>query len=213
MIIAIDGPAASGKGTLARRVAETFGLRCLDTGLLYRAVARDMKAAGADLRDEQSAVQRARSIDVSSLDDATLKLPGVGEAASIVAQIPAVRAALLAFQRDFAAQPPGAVLDGRDIGTIVCPDADVKIFVIADVEERARRRFLELEARGEHVTREGVLAGLMARDERDRSRSDAPMVAAEDALLLDTTNLAIDAALEAAVGLIKRKIGQSSAQT
>jgi cytidylate kinase len=211
MIIAIDGPAASGKGTLARRVAEAFGLRCLDTGLLYRAVARDIQAAGGDLHDADTAVAHAKAIDVATLDDPALKLPGVGEAASIVAQIPAVRAALLEFQRDFAAQPPGAVLDGRDIGTIVCPDADVKIFVVADVEERARRRFLELEARGEAVTRAGVLASLKARDERDRSRADAPMVAADDALLLDTTNLAIDAALEAAVGLIKRKIGQTGA--
>lgn len=213
MIIAIDGPAASGKGTLARRIAEEFGLRCLDTGLLYRAVARDIRAAGGDLADEATAVRHAKAIDVASLDDAGLKLPGVGEAASIVAQIPAVRAALLRFQRDFAAQAPGAVLDGRDIGTVVCPDADVKIFVIADVEERARRRFLELEARGEDVTRDGVLKSLQARDARDRSRADAPMVAAEDALLLDTTNLAIDAALEAAVGLIKRKVGQSGAQS
>lgn len=212
MIIAIDGPAASGKGTLARRVAEVFSLRCLDTGLLYRAIARDVQAAGGDLEDAATAVRHAKSIDVGSLDDPALKLPGVGDAASIVAKIPEVRAALLEFQRDFAAEPPGAVLDGRDIGTVVCPDADVKIFVVADVEERARRRFLELEARGETVTREDVLDGLKARDERDRTRTDAPMVAAEDAILLDTTNLAIDAALEAAVGLIKRKIGQSGAQ-
>lgn len=209
MIIAIDGPAASGKGTIARRVAEHFGFRHLDTGLLYRAVARDMKTAGHALDDEAAAVTIAEALDVRSLDDPALKQTGAGEAASIVASLPAVRATLLSFQRAFAATPPGAVLDGRDIGTVVCPDADVKVFVVADVEERARRRFLELEARGETVKQDGILQGLRARDERDRTRADAPMRAADDAELLDTTNLAIDAAVEAAVGLIMRKIGQS----
>jgi len=209
MIIAIDGPAASGKGTIARRVADHFSFRHLDTGLLYRAVARDMKGAGHALDDEAAAVTIAEALDVRSLDDPALKQTGAGEAASIVASLPAVRATLLSFQRAFAAIPPGAVLDGRDIGTVVCPDADVKIFVVADVEERARRRFLELEARGEPVEQDAILRGLRGRDERDRTRTDAPMRAADDAELLDTTNLAIDAAVEAAVGLIKRKIGQT----
>lgn len=208
MIIAIDGPAASGKGTLAKRVAAHFGFACLDTGLLYRAVARDLRAAEQPLDDVAAAEWAARSLDPASLDDASLRHPGVGEAASVVAKIPEVRAALLAVQRDFAAQEPGAVLDGRDIGTVVCPDADVKLFIKAQVEIRARRRYEELKKRGEPVTYERVLETIKARDARDSGRADAPMAIAPDALLLDTTNLDIEAAFDAAVGLIKRKIGQ-----
>ena len=208
MIIAIDGPAASGKGTLAKRVADHFGLACLDTGLLYRAVARDVLARGGSLEDEAEAAAVARTIDPATLSDPSLRLPGVGEAASVVARIPAVRAALLDFQRDFARQEPGAVLDGRDIGTVVCPDADVKIFVTADAAVRARRRYEELRQRGEPVTFEAVLDVIRRRDERDSSRADAPMRPADDAILLDTSNLDIEAAFDAAVGLIKRKIGQ-----
>jgi cytidylate kinase len=208
MIIAIDGPAASGKGTLAKRVADHFGLACLDTGLLYRAVARDVLARGESLEDEAVAAAVARTIDPATLNDPNLRLPGVGEAASVVARIPAVRAALLDFQRDFARQEPGAVLDGRDIGTIVCPDADVKIFVTADASVRARRRYEELSQRGEPVTFEAVLDVIRRRDARDSGRADAPMRVADDAILLDTTNLDIEAAFDAAVGLIKRKIGQ-----
>jgi CMP/dCMP kinase len=208
MIIAIDGPAASGKGTLAKRVAEHFGLPCLDTGLLYRAVAREVLSRGASLENEEVAVAAARALDPSSLADPRLRLPGVGDAASTVARIPAVRTALLDFQRDFAHRPPGAVLDGRDIGTIVCPDADVKIFITAEIEVRARRRFLELRARGESVTFDHVLTLIRRRDERDSGRASAPLRRANDAILLDTTNLDIDAAVDAAVGLIKRKIGQ-----
>jgi cytidylate kinase len=208
MIIAIDGPAASGKGTLAKRVAAHFGFACLDTGLLYRAVARDLRAAEQPLDDVAAAEWAARSLDPASLDDASLRHPGVGEAASVVAKIPEVRAALLAVQRDFAAQEPGAVLDGRDIGTVVCPDADVKLFIKAQVEIRARRRYEELIKRGEPVTYERVLETIKARDARDSGRADAPMAIAPDALLLDTTNLDIEAAFDAAVGLIKRKIGQ-----
>ena len=208
MIIAIDGPAASGKGTLARRIAAHFGYQCLDTGLLYRAVARDLRAAEQPLDNVEAAEWAARSLDPATLDDIGLRHPGVGEAASVVAKIPQVRAALLAFQRDFAAQEPGAVLDGRDIGTVVCPNADVKLFINADVEVRARRRFEELKARGEPVTYERVLETIKARDARDSGRADAPMSIAADALLLDTTNLDIEAAFDAAVGLIKRKIGQ-----
>ncbi|MCB1504358.1 MAG: (d)CMP kinase [Hyphomicrobiaceae bacterium] len=208
MIIAIDGPAASGKGTLARRIAAHFGYQCLDTGLLYRAVARDLRAAGQPLDDVKAAEWAAKSLDPSTLDDHGLRDPGVGEAASVVAKIPEVRAALLAFQRDFAAQEPGAVLDGRDIGTVVCPDADVKLFINANVEVRARRRFEELKSRGEPVTYEHVLDTIKARDARDAGRADAPMTIADDALLLDTTDLAIEAAFDAAVGLIMRKIGR-----
>jgi cytidylate kinase len=206
--IAIDGPAASGKGTLAKRIAAHLGLSCLDTGLLYRAVARDVLESGGSLEDEQAALAAARGLEPASLEDLSLRLPGVGDAASIVARIPAVRRQLLAFQRDFARQEPGAVLDGRDIGTVVCPDADVKIFVTAAVEVRALRRYNEQRERGEPVTYEGVLEVIRRRDERDSGRADAPMRAAEDALLLDTTELDIDAAFEAALGLIKRKIGQ-----
>ncbi len=208
MIIAIDGPAASGKGTLAKRIAAHFGYACLDTGLLYRAVARDLMASDISLEDAEAAAWAARSLDPKTLDDPGLRLPGVGDAASVVARIPAVRAALLDFQRDFAAQEPGAVLDGRDIGTVVCPGADVKIFVTADLEVRARRRYEELKKRGEPVTYERVLETIRGRDTRDAGRADAPLAIAADALLLDTTDLDIETAFDTAVGLIKRKIGQ-----
>lgn len=208
MIIAIDGPAASGKGTLAKRVAAHFGLAVLDTGLLYRAVARDVLAQDGSLEDEKLAASIARTLDPDTLHDHSLRLPGVGDAASVVAKFPKVRAALLELQRDFARQEPGAVLDGRDIGTVVCPDADVKIFVTATAEVRARRRYSEQLARGEPVTYEGVLDSIRQRDARDAGRADAPMKMADDAILLDTTELDIEAAFDAAVGLIKRKIGQ-----
>lgn len=208
MIIAIDGPAASGKGTLGKRIAEHFGLAHLDTGLLYRAVARDVLARGASLEDEAVAVECARNLDPESLSDPELREAGIGEAASIVARIEGVRAALLAFQREFARRKPGAVLDGRDIGTVVCPDADVKIFVTALPEVRAHRRYLERKARGDDISYGEVLDLIRQRDERDASRASAPMRPAEDAILLDTTNLDIEAAFDAAVGLIKRKIGQ-----
>jgi CMP/dCMP kinase len=208
MIIAIDGPAASGKGTLARRLAEHFGLPYLDTGLLYRAVARDVALAGSPLEDPAAAAAAAKALDPKSLDDADLRGAGAGDRASVVAKIPEVRAALLEMQRSFAHTPPGAVLDGRDIATVVCPDADVKIFVTASPEVRARRRFLELEDRGENVSFEEILAGVVARDARDMGRSDAPMKQAPDASLLDTSDLSIESAFDAAVGLIKRKIGQ-----
>jgi cytidylate kinase len=208
MIIAIDGPAASGKGTLAKLVARHWGLPCLDTGLLYRAVARDVHARGFQLPDAWSAVALARSLDPSSLDDPDLRSPGTGEWASIVASIAEVRAALLDYQRAFAGQPGGAVLDGRDIGTVVCPAADVKIFVTASPEVRARRRFLERKAQSDTVTYESVLADIQRRDARDAGRESAPMRPAADAALLDTSELDIEAAFDAAVGLIKRKIGQ-----
>jgi cytidylate kinase len=208
MIIAIDGPAASGKGTLATRIAERFGLNHLDSGLLYRATARDVRRSGKALDDAEAAAAAARLLDPATLDDPELRGPGAGEAASIVARFPAVRAALLAFQREFARRPPGAVLDGRDIGTVVCPDADVKIYVTATPEVRARRRYLELQGRGEAATYDGVLADIRRRDERDAGRDASPMRPAEGAFLLDTSNLDIEAAFDAAVGVILRKAGQ-----
>jgi CMP/dCMP kinase len=208
MIIAIDGPAASGKGTLAMRVAAHFGLAHLDTGLLYRAVARDVRRAGATLEDEAAAVTAARNLDPTTLCDPVLRGVGAGDAASIVARVAGVRAALLEFQRAFARKPPGAVLDGRDIGTVVCPDADVKIFVTATPEVRARRRHLERQTRGEAVTYEAVLADIRRRDERDAGREAAPMRPAADAVLLDTTDLDIEAAFDTAVGVIIKKVGQ-----
>jgi cytidylate kinase len=206
MIIAIDGPAASGKGTLAKRVADHLGYSCLDTGLLYRAVARDVARQGFRLEDAWAAVAAARGLDPSSFDDPALRGTAAGDAASVVAKIPAVRAALLAYQRDFARRPPGAVLDGRDIGTVVCPDADVKIFVTATPEIRAKRRFAEFQGRGDPVSYETVLTDILVRDARDSGRADAPMTQAQDAMLLDTSNLSIEAAFDAVVGLIKRKI-------
>jgi CMP/dCMP kinase len=208
MIIAIDGPAASGKGTLAKRVAEHFGLHHLDTGLIYRAVARDVRAVDGALDSPEDAGKAAASLDPSTLDDPTLRHPGIGSAASVVAQIPAVRTILRNFQVNFANQPPGAVLDGRDIGTVVCPHADVKIFVVADTAVRAERRYIELKNRGEAVTREETFRTIAERDKRDSERPDSPMKPAADAVLLDTTKLSIDQAFDAAVELIKRKIGQ-----
>jgi len=207
MIIALDGPAASGKGTLAKCLADHLGFGCLDTGLLYRAVARDVARNGFRLEDVWAAVAAARSLDPRELEDPDLRGTAAGDAASIVARIPEVRAALLAYQRGFARQPPGAVLDGRDIGTVVCPDADVKIFVTATPEVRARRRFAEFEARGMGIAYETVLQDILVRDARDAGRANAPMTIAPDAMLLDTSNLSIEAAFDAAVGLIKRKIG------
>jgi cytidylate kinase len=207
MIIAIDGPAASGKGTLAKRLARHFGFGCLDTGLLYRAVGRDVARMGFRLEDTWAAVAAARGLDPAELEDEALRGTAAGDAASFVARIPEVRAALLAYQRSFAATPPGAVLDGRDIGTVVCPDAPVKIFVTATPEIRARRRFAEFEARGLGIAYEAVLADIVARDARDAGRPNAPMAMAEDAMLLDTSNLSIEAAFDAAVGLIARKTG------
>ncbi len=207
MIIAIDGPAASGKGTLAKRLAEHLGFHCLDTGLLYRAVARDVAQRGFRRDDIWAAVAAARGLDPKELDDPDLRGTAAGDAASIVARIPEVRAALLAYQREFARRGPGAVLDGRDIGTVICPDADVKIFVTATPEVRASRRFAEFEARGAGISYEAVLADILIRDQRDSARANAPMAVAPDAMLLDTSNLSIEAAFDAAVGLIKRKIG------
>jgi len=203
MIIAIDGPAASGKGTIGKQLAARYGLRHLDTGLIYRAVAKAMLDAGHDPNDKPRAIAAAKALDPSQLDEVVLKRIGIAGPASIVSAIPEVRAALLAFQREFAAMPPGAVLDGRDIGTVIAPDADVKIFVVASPEARARRRFLELQQRGESVNEKEILADILKRDERDSSRAAAPLVRAPDAHLLDTTHLDIDAAVRAAVAIVE----------
>ena len=202
MIIAIDGPAASGKGTLGKRIAAYYGLAHLDTGKLYRAVARDTLAMGKSPADAGAALIAAKALDLTTLGDPHLMDGGLGEAASIVASHPRVREELLAYQRAFARRKPGAVLDGRDIGTVICPDADVKLFVTAAPEERARRRYRELREAGNGISEAEVLADIRRRDDRDKNRAAAPLVQAEDAVLLDTTNLDIDAAFKAAIDLI-----------
>ncbi|MXQ11558.1 (d)CMP kinase [Microvirga makkahensis] len=209
MIIAIDGPAASGKGTLGKRLSEHFGFAHLDTGLLYRAVARVMLDREIDLADRDAAHQVALNLDVTDLDDPRLRGAQMGEAASVISGYQPVRDALLAFQRQFAAQPPGAVLDGRDIGTVVCPDADVKLFITAASEERARRRHLELQKRGERIVFETILEDIRRRDERDMNRSSAPLKPAADAIILDTTHLDADAAFQAALDLVRAKSGRA----
>jgi cytidylate kinase len=207
MIIAIDGPAASGKGTLGKLIAAHYGLAHLDTGKLYRAVARDTLARGASPSDASAALSAAKALDLRTLGDPYLMDGRLGEAASIVASHPAVRDALLAYQRGFARRKPGAVLDGRDIGTVICPEADVKLFVTATPEERARRRYRELREAGNDISKADVLADIRRRDERDKGRAAAPLRQAEDAHLLDTTNLDIDAAFKAAIDVIDAAMG------
>lgn len=209
MIIAIDGPAASGKGTLAKRIAAHYRLPHLDTGALYRAVARDTLAGGGDLADPEAAAAAARRLDFGTLGDPGLRTAGLGEAASVVARHAVVRAVLLEYQRRFAKDRRGAVIDGRDIGTVICPDADVKLFVTATAEERAHRRYLELKENGIEISESEVLTDIRRRDERDRTRGASPLRQAEDAVLLDTTNLDIDAALRAAIDLIEAAMGQA----
>lgn len=204
MIIAIDGPAASGKGTLAKKLAAHFGLRHLDTGLLYRAVAKAVMDAGPPYDDVAKAVAAAEALDPARFDEAVLKSPAVGEVASIVSAIAEVRAVLVRLQRAFAARPPGAVIDGRDIGTVICPDAPVKIFVTAAPEVRASRRALEFSTQGQAVDEATVLADILARDKRDTTRKVAPLKQAADAHLLDTTDMNIDAAFRAAVELVEK---------
>jgi len=203
MIIAIDGPAASGKGTLARRLAAHFGLRHLDTGLLYRGVAKALLDAGADLEDERQAVDAAKALDATALNEAVLKGRGLAEPASIVSAMPRVREALVDLQRSFAATAPGAVLDGRDIGTVICPHADVKIYVDAAPDVRAHRRAIELRSKGVAADEVKILDDIQRRDERDKTRSVAPLKPAADAHLLDTTHLDIDAAVRAAIDIVE----------
>lgn len=204
MIVAVDGPAASGKGTLARRLAAHYGLGYLDTGSLYRGVALMVLKSGKSPQDEAAAVEAARHLDRGRLVDEEIRGAGLGEAASIVAAFPAVRDQMLGLQRRIAAAPPGAVLDGRDIGTVVCPDADVKLFVTASPEVRARRRLEELARLGEAARFEEVLHWLIERDRRDETRPVAPLKRASDAHLLDTSDLDIEAAFQAAVSIIDR---------
>ena len=203
MIIAIDGPEASGKGTLGKRLAKHYGYRHLDTGLIYRAVAKAMIDAGHPLDDEILATAAATALDAGQLGDPALKTDAVGQAASVVSAFPGVRAALFDFQRDFASHPPGAVLDGRDIGTVICPYAEVKIFVVADPEIRAERRVQEILSRGEMVDPGAVLADIIKRDARDRDRAAAPLKQAPDARLLDTSHLDIESAVRAAIALVE----------
>ena len=205
MIIAVDGPAASGKGTLARRLAAELGLAYLDTGKIYRAVGFRVLSDGGNPADPETALAAARALDASVLSDPALAGDDAAEAASKVAAMPAVRDALMAFQRDFATRPPGAVLDGRDIGTVVCPDADVKLFVTADVETRAERRHKELLDRGEASIYARVLQALADRDSRDRSRSTAPMKAADDAIIVDTTTMDADEAFNTAINIVRSR--------
>ncbi|MBN9602712.1 MAG: (d)CMP kinase [Afipia felis] len=204
MIIAIDGPAASGKGTLGKRLAHHYGYRHLDTGVIYRAVAQALLESGAALSDEAAAVAAAMELDPEKFGNPVLKTQAVGDAASVVSAIPEVREVLLNFQRQFAAGPPGAVLDGRDIGTVICPDAEVKIFVVADPKVRAHRRTLEALARGETADEALVLADILKRDERDKNRAAAPLKRAPDAHVLDNSNLDIEGGVRAAIAIIER---------
>jgi cytidylate kinase len=211
MIIAIDGPAASGKGTLAKRIGAHYGWAVLDTGLLYRAVARDLAVRGFRLDDPWAGAALATGLAPDSLDDPALRGPKAGGAASVTARVPEIRRALLAYQRAFAARPPGAVLDGRDIGTVICPQADVKIFVTAAPEIRARRRHAEMAGRGDGIGYDEVLADILSRDARDQGRGAAPLRQADDAILLETSALDIDAVFAAAVGVIEAKTGRAHA--
>jgi cytidylate kinase len=219
IVIAVDGPAASGKGTLARKLATQFSFAYLDTGKLYRAVGLKVLRAGGDPEDEDAAEATARSLDVSELDDPDLAGDEAASAASKVAAIDGVRAALLDFQRSFAATPPdvdgepaeGAVLDGRDIGTVICPDATAKLFVTADVEVRADRRHKELLNRGEASIYARVLEDLKARDARDMNRETAPLRPADDAVVLDTTELDVDAAFVAALDIVGGPVAEALA--
>jgi len=212
MIIAIDGPAASGKGTLARRLAERLDCALLDTGLLYRAVGMKVLRAGGDPAESEAAAAAARALAPDELNDPELRSDVAAQAASKVGAIPAVRAALLDFQRTFAARPPGsargAILDGRDIGTVVCPGADAKLFVTASVEVRAERRVKELRARGLEAIHSRVLQEMKERDSRDASRAVAPLEPAKDAFVLDTSALDPDAVFAKALAFVKTRGGR-----
>ena len=201
--VAIDGPAASGKGTLARRIAERYGFHHLDTGLTYRAVAWAVLESQASLADKAQAARVARTLDLQDLDRAVLSRHEIGEAASSVALMPTVRTALVEAQRRFAAREPGAVMDGRDIGTVVCPDADLKLYVTASPEVRARRRHAEILQDGAASSFDAVLADLQRRDARDMGRADSPLKPAGDVHLLDTTKMDIEAPFRAAVQLVE----------
>ncbi len=206
VIIAVDGPLASGKGTIARALSARFNIPYLDTGALYRAVAVAMIDQGALPENVEAAERAARALDVALIDEVRVRTAGAGVAASVVSAHTPVRAALLDVQRRFAAQPGGAILDGRDIGTVICPDADAKLFVTASEETRARRRQAELARRGEDMSFEQVLDQLRQRDARDAGRASAPMVKAEDAVELDTTEMSVSEAVCAAFTLVKARL-------
>jgi CMP/dCMP kinase len=210
MIIAIDGTLASGKGTIARRLSRWYGLAHMDTGRLYRATGVAALNKGVNFENPAALAEVALSLDLNDYDEDQLRTAEAGQAASKVAAVPAVRATLLELQRAFANQPKGAVLDGRDIGTVVCPDADVKLWVDASVEARATRRWKELSEKGETLSLDEMIAQLKERDERDRNRSDAPMVAAADSVLIDTTHLTIDAAVDKARAAVDAVIAQKA---
>ncbi len=218
-VIAVDGPAASGKGTLARAIAARLGFSHLDTGLLYRAVALEVIQHGADPADHQIALDAARKLARKGFnpDDPQLRHEHVGNAAGLIASRADIRRTLLDYQRNFAAHPPdgspGAVLDGRDIGTVVCPDADIKLFIDAGLEERTRRREQELQKKGDEVRMEQLLADMKERDERDRTRSVAPLTAADDASVIDSTNLGPGAVFDKAMTIIQPKLLEWREQT
>lgn len=206
MIIAVDGPSAAGKGTVARAVARELGYHFLDTGSLYRMVGLAMLRAGKSADDSAAAAQIAGAVDPAQANDSELRTDDVAAMASKVAVIPEVRAALLQFQRDFARRPPGAVLDGRDIGTVVCPDAGVKLYVTASAEERARRRTRELQQLGQPAIHDAVLADVLQRDARDSGRAAAPLRPADDAVILDTSRMDIGEAVAAAMAVIRSRL-------
>ncbi|MEM9572391.1 MAG: (d)CMP kinase [Pseudomonadota bacterium] len=210
MIIAIDGTLASGKGTIARRLAGWYGLAHMDTGRLYRATGVAALNKQVDFSDSDALADVARTLDLNDYTEDQLRTGEAGQAASKVAAIPEVRAALLELQRAFAHQPKGAVLDGRDIGTVVCPDADVKLWVDARVDVRAERRWKELTGKGETLSLDEMIAQVRERDERDRGRKDAPMVAAADSVLIDTSDLTIDAAVDKARAAVDAVLAQKS---
>jgi cytidylate kinase len=210
MIIAVDGPTASGKGTVAKALAEHYGLKRLDTGALYRAVGLAVLDAGGDPADAGAAVAAAAALDLEAIDESRIRSSAAGLAASKVAVIPEVRAVLRRAQQAFAADPRGAVLDGRDIGTVICPNAEVKLFVTASLGERTRRRLAELRTRGEQISFEELQAQIAERDERDISRAESPLRQAPDAHLLDTTELSIASAAAAAFDIVDGAMGRPS---
>ncbi|MBO0140841.1 (d)CMP kinase [Agrobacterium sp. Ap1] len=202
VVIAIDGPAAAGKGTLSRQIAETYGFHHLDTGLTYRATAKALLDAGLPLDDETVAEKMAREVELAGLDRDTLSAHAIGEAASKIAVMPKVRRALVEAQKAFSTRAPGTVLDGRDIGTVVCPDAPVKLYITASADVRARRRYDEIIAKGGEAEYDDIFADVTKRDERDMGRADSPLKPAQDAHLLDTSKMSIEAAFQAAKSLI-----------
>jgi cytidylate kinase len=210
MIIAVDGPTASGKGTVAKALAEHYRLKRLDTGSLYRAVGLAVLDAGGDASDPRAAVAAAEGLDLDAIDESRIRSSAVGLAASKVAVIAEVRAVLRRAQQTFAADPKGAVLDGRDIGTVICPYAEVKLFVTASLEERTRRRLVELRARGEQISFEELQAQIAERDERDTNRTESPLRQAPNAHLLDTTTLSVEAAAQAAYAIVDEVMGHRS---